>query len=50
MTRGIAKRQGRPAHELFEGRTLQPVTNAEWSARNRLEKPSLIERVLGWGR
>lgn len=45
MTRGIAKRNGRPAHELFEGRTraseLPRLFNHE-----PLEEPGFLARLF----
>ncbi len=55
MTR-IAKRNGRPAHELFEGRKLAPVpmqawrSQHEWDGTLPLRRPGLFEhlqRALG---
>lgn len=34
----IATRQGRPAYELFTGRTLAKVTGAEWREQKHRRK------------
>jgi hypothetical protein len=44
--KAIAKRQGRPAHELFTGRTKAAVPMREWCKRHEPEaKPCWSDRI-----